>query len=235
MLFVDSDDYLEENSLGKLAVEIQEHHPEILYFGYVLENDNSKTFTYSYKCKKDKLYENSSFVRGELSNRNIPIPVCFACYNAKFIMNNRLMFEVGILHEDVLWSPQVVYKAKRVYTSSLCIYHYVLRQNSISQKKVLKNGMDLLHICDRLDIFSGCIDDNEIKKYFLNYISMTYMKSVAVNLLAYNSTVKIDRFYPLKRVCFFKDYCKAAVFSLSPRLYTKIYMFIKKTMGREVL
>ena len=152
------------------------------------------------------------------------------------ILDNNLFFETGILHEDVRWSPEVLYNAKSVYTSNLCFYHYVLRANSISQKKDRKkNGRDLLLTCSYLDEISNSFMNNDLRILFLNYVAMTYMKSVAVNDMVYDKTVQIDKSFPIKRVTSIKDFIKSLIFFVSPRLYSKIYLFIKVKIKRDTL
>ncbi len=236
VLFIDSDDYIDRNVLKHLKDELEIYDPDILYFGYWVEQINKIERIYNYKSQRGHIYAGKEFIKNELIKRNLPIPACAACYKVEYLKKNNLFFKKGILHEDVRWSPITLYLSEKVYASDLAFYHYVLRDNSISQKKHrTKNGIDLLETCHYLKKFSKKIESKIIKKYFLNYIAMTYMKAVAVNGLAYESSIKVERTFPLKHTCFYKDFVKAIFFLFSPLLYTKIYMYIKINLKKDVL
>lgn len=236
ILFIDSDDYVDENILGNLMKELLLHNPDILYFGYIVESKNKTSKIYNYKSPKGKVYIDHEFMMQELQQRNLPIPACVACYKKRIITENKLYFKTGILHEDVRWSPEILYKAKRIYTSELCFYHYVLRSNSISQRRDRKkNGRDLLETCKYLEQLSNSFISRDLQKLFLNYIAMTYMKAVAVNDMVNDKESVINRSFPFKNVNNIKDFLKALIFLISPYIYSKVYMFIKIKIKRDTL
>lgn len=235
ILFVDSDDYIDTNSLYQLKSELMTNEPDILYFGYWVVTKEKTEKIYNYKSKQKINYFGHDFIKNELINRNLPIPACVACYRRTLITDNNLYFATGILHEDVRWSPEILYKANKVYTSSLCFYRYIIRNSSISQKKTKKNGRDLLDTCDYLIKFSKVIDDWDLRKFFINYIAMTYMKAVAVNNLMEDQIIKVENTFPLRYVNNYKDRIKAILFAISPTLYSHIYIFIKVKIKGDIL
>ena len=236
ILFIDSDDYVDVYSLGKLQRELMRYKPDILYFGYNVESQMGVSKIFNYKSVKNRLYTGRDFMVNELKMRNLPIPACVACYRKSLIINNNLFFETGILHEDVRWSPEILYNAESVYTSSLCFYHYVLRESSISQKKDRKkNGRDLLQTCYYLLHLSSSLTNSVLRKNFENYIAMTYMKAVAVNDLVHDTDTHINRCFPIKYINNLKDFMKAFLFLISPFIYSKIYIFIKIKIKNDIL
>lgn len=236
ILFIDSDDYIENNVFASLKKELLVNSPDILYFGYIVEYKNKSYSIYNFNSEKEKLYVGHDFMIAELKSRNLPIPACVACYKKRLIIENNLYFETGILHEDVRWSPEILYYAKRVYTSSLCFYHYVLRNDSISQKKDRrKNGRDLLSTCVYLFDLSKSFQSSELQKAFSNYIAMTYMKAVAVNDIVHDKEIVVSRSFPLININNIKDLGKSIVFFISPFIYSKIYMFIKIKIKKDIL
>ena len=234
ILFIDSDDYIDYNSLGKLEKELKSCTPDILYFGYWVVTEKKLAKVYNFKSKHNVCYQGHEFIKNELLNRNLPIPACIACYKRTLITDNNLYFATGILHEDVRWSPEILYRANKVYTSSLCFYRYIIREDSISQHKDrTQNGVDLLATCYYLMNFSKTINDTELRKDFINYIAMTYMKAVAVNNLERHK--EVHRHFPIKNVNNYKDRIKAIVFMASPFVYKKIYMYIKVQLKGNTL
>ena len=209
----------------------KENEPDIVYFGYSeeYESTNEKYIKYGYVSQKDKIYTGEEFAIAELKQRNLYAAACFGIYNREFIVRNNLYFESGLLHEDELWTPQVILRANKVYTSDYVFYHYLRRNGSITRSgNKTKHGQDMLCICKKLDILANEIKNPELKKYMDNHIAMLYMKGMTEGRL-YQTNMEIDRFYPLRKVCFKKDRAKAILFAFSLRLYYRIN--IMKTQG----
>lgn len=232
IMFLDSDDYVEDGCIFKIQEIVKkENEPDIVYFGYSeeYESTNEKYIKYGYVSQKDKIYTGEEFAIAELKQRNLYAAACFGIYNREFIVRNNLYFESGLLHEDELWTPQVILRANKVYTSDYVFYHYLRRNGSITRSgNKTKHGQDMLCICKKLDILANEIKNSELKKYMDNHIAMLYMKGMTEGRL-YQTNMEIDRFYPLRKVCFKKDRAKAILFAFSLRLYYRIN--IMKTQG----
>lgn len=232
IMFLDSDDYVEDGCFFKIQEIVKkENEPDIVYFGYSeeYESTNEKYIKYGYVSQKDKIYTGEEFAIAELKQRNLYAAACFGIYNREFIVRNNLYFESGLLHEDELWTPQVILRANKVYTSDYVFYHYLRRNGSITRSgNKTKHGQDMLCICKKLDILANEIKNPELKKYMDNHIAMLYMKGMTEGRL-YQTNMEIDRFYPLRKVCFKKDRAKAILFAFSLRLYYRIN--IMKTQG----
>ena len=227
IMFLDSDDYVEDGCILKIREIVkEEHEPDIIYFGYCeeYEDTNEKNIRYGYISSRNHVYTGEEFALAELRQRNLYAAACFGVYKRELIMRNELFFESGILHEDELWTPQIILKADKVYTSDYVFYHYLRRRGSITRSgNKTKHGKDLLYICKRLDEVSKEMKNPILKKYMDNHIAMLYMKGMTEGEL-YQKQVKVDRFYPLRKVCFAKDRAKAVLFALNLRLYYKINM-----------
>lgn len=225
IMFLDSDDYVEDGCIFKIQEIVKkENEPDIVYFGYSeeYESTNEKYIKYGYVSQKDKIYTGEEFAIAELKQRNLYAAACFGIYNREFIVRNNLYFESGLLHEDELWTPQVILRANKVYTSDYVFYHYLRRKGSITRSgNKTKHGQDMLCICKKLDILANEIKNPELKKYMDNHIAMLYMKGMTEGRL-YQTNMEIDRFYPLRKVCFKKDRAKAILFAFSLRLYYRI-------------
>ena len=232
IMFLDSDDYVEDGCIFKIQEIVKkENEPDIVYFGYSeeYESTNEKYIKYGYVSQKDKIYTGEEFAIAELKQRNLYAAAFFGIYNREFIVRNNLYFESVLLHEDELWTPQVILRANKVYTSDYVFYHYLRRNGSITRSgNKTKHGQDMICICKKLDILANEIKNPELKKYMDNHIAMLYMKGMTEGRL-YQTNMEIDRFYPLRKVCFKKDRAKAILFAFSLRLYYRIN--IMKTQG----
>lgn len=231
ILFLDSDDYIEDGSMAKIAETIkQANEPGIVYFGYYEEYEGTgRCFKkYGYVSEKNHLYKAEDFMLYEMQQRKLCAPVWLGVYKRELILDNNLFFQCGILHEDELWTPQAVLKAGTVYTSEYAYYHYLRRAGSITkQNDKARNGLDMLHVCRELDVLAKNIEDPVLKKYMGNHIAMLYMTGMTEGKL-YRQRGAVDRFFPLKRACIPIDRVKAAVFAVSLRLFSALSA-LKKT------
>ena len=221
IMFVDSDDFLSNNVLKEIKSFVIKNKPDIVYLNYLINRKNNIIKVRNFCCEGNTIYEGSEFLKKQLTKRILPIPACFAVYKRNFINENNIRFKIGILHEDELWTPTCIMKAKKIGTLDLFFYNYVIRENSITQKKdKTKNGLDLLSISIALDNMTENINDNSLKTLLKNHVAMIYMKAVSRGKLFRKEFKKqVDRKFPLKRAYYLKDKLKAFIFFISPHLY----------------
>lgn len=229
IMFVDSDDYLDSNSIDKLIKLIKLNSPDILYFGYYYETEDVMEKRFTYFSEKDKLYDLDEYMMSELKQRNLSIPACFAVYKKDLIIENDLYFASGILHEDERWSPQILLKSKKIYLSSINIYHYIQRAGSITHKKdKTKNGLHLIETAEILLDKSNSIKNKKIKKMFKNKCAMLYMRGLTIgNLYRKEYKQNINRKIPLLNTFFLKDKIKSLIFCFNLKLYVTINKKVK--------
>lgn len=151
--FVDSDDYLEPNVLRTLVDKMETDNLEVLRFNYQNVNENYEIFE-PYKEHKpyvdyrDEVCDGLTFLTERLG---------YACYAVQFLIKSELLkkeentFKSGIYFEDTEWTPRILAQAKRVTSTDLMVYNYLLRQGSITnsvsiekKRKVLDDKMLLV-------------------------------------------------------------------------------------------
>ena len=156
--FVDSDDYWQENVLGELMAQIEKEQLDVLRFDYqnVKQTDTGKYEVFmpnKYPHHVDMCQE---VVDGEtyLDER-----MSYACYAVQFIVRRELsvqeLFTPNIHFEDVDWTPRMLLAAKRVNSTQLVVYNYLIRQGSITQvqgdkSKLRKNLEDSILVMHTL-------------------------------------------------------------------------------------
>ena len=70
-----------------------------------------------------------------------------------YLTENKLYFEKGLLHEDELWTPQVMCGAEKVMYLTEKLYRYRIRKGSITDSSAnnrLKHAQSYVHIMDCL-------------------------------------------------------------------------------------
>lgn len=131
--FVDSDDYLEPNVLGKLITRVQSDNLDVLRFNYQNVNEEYVVFEPNKESRPFMDYS-ESICNGEvfLNER-----LGYACYAVQFVINSNLikecLFKEHILFEDTQWTPLMLRKANRVSSTPDICYNYLSRTGSITK------------------------------------------------------------------------------------------------------
>lgn len=181
LLFVDSDDYIEKNLLAVVDKYINEYKPDFLNFGYIQNkgekrlNNPITTLSYEEIGKKEIL---KRFAGTERYNS-----IWSKCVRSDILKDHydeiySIQTNIG---EDKLQTAFLIKYSDRVLLINDCLYHYVLRDDSIVHKKKEEDIYKIIDIYDKVekvmyDVMSG-LDLNEKEKSEL----LADYKSVAVD------------------------------------------------------
>ena len=156
LMFVDSDDYIEPNVLGRLMEQVEREQLDVLRFDYQnvrLAADNVLYEVFEPNKQPHRVDRRNMVVDGEtyLNKR-----LGYACYAWQFIIRKDVVdaFTEGLHFEDVDWLPRMMLAAKRVNSTTTLVYNYFWREGSITLtqgkiEKIRKN------INDRMKIISN--------------------------------------------------------------------------------
>lgn len=151
--FVDSDDWIEENSLPALVGKMRKDSLDVLRFAYRNVTEGGEPFE-PYKERSpfidydDKVCDGPSFLNERLG---------YACYAVQFMIRRTLLdgclFRSGMYFEDTDWTPRLLLKTARVTSTDRIIYNYRLRSGSITQaasldrrRKLLEDSLTLIDL-----------------------------------------------------------------------------------------
>lgn len=182
ILFVDSDDYLQPNTLGTLLEQTEHDNLDVLRFRYQNVKESGEAFA-PYKDMTN--YNDYSAVPTDgLSFLNERVGT--QCYTWQFIVRTEIvrqeLFTPGIYFEDTDWTPRVLLRAKRVASTDLVVYNYLWREGSItlSQKnidKMRKQLDDKIAILGRLNEWGSQVSD---RRWFDGMISGLVINVVGI-------------------------------------------------------
>lgn len=149
--FVDPDDFLEPNVLKTLVNKMDTDKLDVLRFNYQNVNERYEVFEPNKVSKpfvdyRDEMCDGLSFLTERLG---------YACYACQFMIRRDLLencfFKEGVYFEDTEWTPRMLLKAKRVTSTDLMAYNYLMRAGSITKsreetkkKKVLEDRLSLI-------------------------------------------------------------------------------------------
>lgn len=153
VLFLDSDDWLEPKALEVLASNLDGE--DMLCFSGRRYFESSASFhepdrlvRHDYASGMDYYNDNA------LTHRDFAfVCVVLRAYRRAFLLNNHLLFKVGIYHEDNLFTPKACFFAGRVKVIDECLYDYRVRANSITTTVAPKRMVDLLETANDLAAF----------------------------------------------------------------------------------
>lgn len=128
--FVDSDDYVASNVLGKLIDLMDRERLQVLAFGYSSvgpDDDVGRTIVES------RVLETVDVVSGlhyMASHSNYPNTVWRFILDTGFLVASGIRFEEGRLLQDIVFSANVISAASRMVVVPIDVYRYVQRPGS---------------------------------------------------------------------------------------------------------
>lgn len=221
ILFVDSDDYLQPNTLGTLLEQAERDNLDVLRFRYQNVRESGEAFA-PYKDMTN--YNDYSAVPTDgLTFLNERMGT--QCYVWQFLVRREIVLEEqftpGIYFEDTDWTPRMLLRAKRVASTDLVVYNYLWREGSItlSQKdnnKMRKQLQDKMGLLARLNKWGNQVAD---RRWFDSMIS-----SLAVNIVGIiASTFYGERKEYIRQIIAF-DILPITTYHIAPRAQKKVKM-----------
>ena len=126
VLFVDSDDFIEPNTIGKLMKYSNDRALDVCIFGYYYDiYEHEKTHTEKVVVEPGKIITRGS-KRTKIANASMLGYAWNKLYDRRFLSVNNIIFERGLSYiEDIIFNEQVYRHAKKVGFYDQPIYHYV--------------------------------------------------------------------------------------------------------------
>lgn len=175
LLFIDSDDYIEQDLLLNLSKVSQD--TDIIRFNVNLVDEN---YTLIRKARHYTSTENVSFK--ELLEVDLFQPACFYAYSAKFWKKHNFEFAKGRIHEDFGLVPYITLVASKRYILDYYGYNYLQRTGSIMNgaEKALKRAYDMLYHFDTLEKDISALNNvsSQDKLLCLSYVANNVISMV---------------------------------------------------------
>ena len=160
--FIDSDDWIEINCLGSILNELNTDTDVLAFDSFIPEGGRLENST----CYNRKVIDKESLFREGFADA-----VQFYIYRREFLLNYQCFFKEGIKHEDTLFTPVTLYKAKNIKFYRKATYHFLQREGSITTIKDVKRIYDLNDNMSYLSEYADNIKDLDVREGFLNHIA----------------------------------------------------------------
>lgn len=223
--FVDSDDFLIVDSCYEEMYKLAKKNESDIICGngiQYFENGEKKELFRNKSEFYSRTLDSREYLYVFRKNKSMHSVVWLNLYKREFIMNNKLFFKEGYLHEDELFIGEVFLRANTVSIYPVNFYGYRIRQNSTitSNSNIEKRRNDLQFICKELFKIYNTISDKKLKKELMKHLSGLILTLV----LVYGEN-NIDfklRCVLLKYSNGIKSKVVNMCVSICPRLYRKI-------------
>ena len=139
LMFVDSDDWIEANTVEYMLQLVKKLKADIGVFSFINEyNDNTCELSVPDSC-----YAPANIIRDYRGIKNLEAVICSVCnklYKRNIIVDNEIMFEHGIkFAEDFIFNSNVYKFSQKVVTCSKPFYHYDCTSELSGVKKLHPN------------------------------------------------------------------------------------------------
>lgn len=156
--FIDADDYINEQFLEELYNSAIKENADIA-LGNIIRVENGEKPWLCYKKKQVAGKTDDIF---KLLNLPKTCYVWNRIYRRELILNNNLFFKEGINFEDIIWSPQVAYKAKKAVCVPKADYYYRYNEKSIVATSI-KNPEKQKNIRSAHEFYNEFVLKNKLK------------------------------------------------------------------------
>lgn len=146
IVFVDGDDYVDNNIIEELLKLITKTNSDIACMGYVLHRPDQKF--YFYNTQQKKIFTRSEGLKQLILGSYIEPGVVAKIFDRECIKD--LFFDQEIKYnEDYLFNLMAFSRAKRIVYYDITLYHYILHPGSATTNAPLvKRAVDLIRVAE---------------------------------------------------------------------------------------
>ena len=138
LMFVDSDDYIEANSISRILQSAETRNLDLLAFSICRRSkDNQINWLHTMNDYLDdsNIIDGISLLRAGFE----PTSVCTYLYKTDFLNRYTFRFKEGIVHEDIEFNYRVIPKVSRAGSVDILVYNYCLNDgHSITTGRTLR-------------------------------------------------------------------------------------------------
>lgn len=211
VIFIDSDDYIEDNMILTLYENIIKENADVSVCGiYNVYINNKKA-----QCVNENIYftcAKDRFLKEYLIGKLIPGSICNKLIKTNIAKN--IKFPVGKIYEDAFYQFDLINFAKTYVVTTKPLYNYFHRENSITTKPYTKKNLDYIEIYTKFYNYVLKNNKNLEKEAFfrLSYAYFTVLDKILLE----------DDFYKIKEYKEILKFLKINYFKIFKNYYFRI-------------
>jgi len=228
ILFVDSDDFIENNLLIQLLPHIVNSDVDFLNYGYDFVDLDGLVVSKKTKFSTNHLFGENILINSFLDVDINPVP-WNKIYRSSFIVKNLILFPEVKEWEDVLFTRIVCFYAKSTLFISGNFYHALVRPESRSRNISLsffEDGIKLLKLEEDFLQNLKCGDSYKIyfEAHYLKILNFFFIKS-AFHMNSFHSFYDIYNFLTFNR---YFEYYKITKINSLFKFKTRLMLYISQ-------
>lgn len=233
VLFIDSDDFINPNTLSIVLEKLNQNDVDILLMDAVTVDEfgnkmRNSGFEFVHKGLSSSVgYTGEQCIMMQLNSGVFQTTVWLGVYRRNFLISNQFWFKKGLLHEDELWSPITMLEAQKVIYEPIEFYSYRIRNNSImrgQKKDNSKNIVCFIYVYSHITkYYDWKVTDKKLLKMLKDDVSRRYLHCISVwEVCNYPDLMKrIDKLEILRNSKSKKNKIRAILLLLNSKMYTK--------------
>lgn len=158
IMFIDSDDWIEEDTISNLLSKLMQDKSDMIVYGVFFDSYRNNKLVHSQKKAYHSivLYEREDIAKfyNELKVADIFASCCNKIFLSVFIKNNKIRFADNISnYEDYLFVVDAFSKAEKISISSTAYYHYIKSERLGNSRKYKENyTSNILYVIQKADL-----------------------------------------------------------------------------------
>ncbi|MBP5416424.1 MAG: glycosyltransferase [Clostridiales bacterium] len=230
VFFLDADDMVTADGISKVIRKASDSDADVILWDGIAIDESGKTIASSY----DLILTHDGLPEGPMTGIDAMtmqikdhgkacMTVWLRACRRDFLLSSVPEFQHGILHEDELWTPQVMTSAKTVDYLPEKVYCYRVRENSIMHPsgKDDRHVHSILYIMAKLHtLYDAGIRDKKTRKVLLSGWADTYLFLISK--------------YDFERYASRKDLPRGKIVSASKHGKTKVKALVLRLFGVKI-
>ena len=228
VVFLDSDDYLADNSLKALNDIVERNSPDVIAgYGMQFSKEGIKEAV-PFRNGLEGVVSGKTFYRVAFYQNRLSVGPPYYVYKRSFLEKNHIRFKEGLIHEDELWIPIVLYNASTVLDFKQRYYCWRcdnMTSTTRDPAKKQRRAKDRKRIAEELANYFSDKNETDADAFHDN-ISAQYMFAVYCGDMAKDRD--ISRSFPIKQARSLRYIIKSAIFFISPSIACRLRGSLKK-------
>ena len=208
IFFLDSDDWIENNTFNDIITIALKDGMDIVEFGINKVEDNSKITTFhshEFEC-----FDNFELL-DRFSNYDVASTIWNKLYLRRFLVKNKIRFKSAYQHQDVIFTLNVLSKCTKYKSISKCYYNYFQRTSSIVHNNLSEKHLDsyiqLFYEFNHFIVSNKLFSNHKDQILSNNLIRAHIISAVIPYIVKYHNSADKDLFeFAINNVC--KKYFK---------------------------
>lgn len=223
VMFVDSDDYIEQDSCERLLKAMEATGADIVLGDWRVSHGKDKPDHYS-SLAEGEAYATKDFILRALDAGEWYPCACFMFCKRSLFEEHELRFAVGLLHEDMEMQPRVFLAAKSIACIKYKFYNYIKRQGSIMKSSNRdERAASMREILSRWKVQFDGVKDDELQAALYGYLSKCLLHTCRELHMRNGLDVPgVDKRFLIKTGANLKEKAKAFIYAVSPHLYSRL-------------